>query len=290
MKIIAPPLSPAEQIAILSTVSQQASASLAPTLLLEQEAGTTYTKLQRLARSLEKKEWKFPGTAVDHFTTVQTHLSRELSKYPHLHWQGETPADPPPLIDALQAIYEKEDQIIFVLPDWPAEEVEKQLHQINWPAVAKSLEGQYYGLQVTTPTQLRLSLHYDRAFSHYLKNYRHVWGQNPLESLEIPRWQVSRDLARFASQIEIDTFPQAYITSDDDQLSTLIHDFQNKLLNIQLREELMYRTNGRPKAMPPSPLPDRSKPPIQRIEGIFDHLNWWADHYTAVMEHEQPLS
>ena len=98
-------------------------------------------------------------------------------------------------------------------------------------------------------------------------------------------WRVFRHLARLPSELQIATLPQAYIEADEPTLSMLVHDFQNKLLNIQLRSELFGRISGRQIRTPPSKLSDQNAPIHERIQGIYEHLAWWSDYHTSEMEH-----
>ena len=59
----------------------------------------------------------------------------------------------------------------------------------------------------------------------------------------------------------------------------LVHDFQNKLLNIQLRQELLCRIMDRKLEFPEQKLPSREAVIEERLQGIMDHLEWWADYY-----------
>ncbi len=67
------------------------------------------------------------------------------------------------------------------------------------------------------------------------------------------------------------------------QMGKLIHDFQNKLLNIQLEHELLVRFGIVQRFTPPEPLPEREAPNHQRIELIFKHFHWWTNFYTDQM-------
>ena len=79
-----------------------------------------------------------------------------------------------------------------MLPDWPPEEIEAYICNVDWTAVSESLIGQYNGLQLTTPNQFRLMLQYNTAADHFFQNYSHAWGINALAALEIPRWRVTK--------------------------------------------------------------------------------------------------
>jgi len=281
------PTSPAEKIGVLSRAALNASTVIAPRLLPDHKVQPNLKRLYRLANYLELDTRPQTHSPVETVAAVQAHMARLLAEQPALRWESPPSADAPPLVDALLTIYELQDRAVFLLPDWPPDRIEAYIKAVDWSAVAESLAGQYYGLQLSTPAQFRLMMYYNQSSDHYFRNYNHAWGQDPLASLTIPRRETYKELARRASHIEIKSFPHAYITTDDDEFSTLIHDFQNKLLNIQLREELMARFEKRPRVTPPIPLPDRSFPAPTRIDAIFDHLHWWTEHYTAAMHREK---
>ena len=61
----------------------------------------------------------------------------------------------------------------------------------------------------------------------------------------------------------------------------LIHDAQNVLLNIQLRNEVLARQRGVSAQSPPEPLPGRETSAHQRIAANFHHFRWWLRHLSA---------
>jgi hypothetical protein len=87
--------------------------------------------------------------------------------------------------------------------------------------------------------------------------------------------------------MELKSLPHAYFTASDDKLDMLIHDFQNRLLNNQLREELMVRLDNRERVNRPPTLPDRQSPSNVRIDAIFNQFNWWANHYSTIMHNKK---
>lgn len=92
------------------------------------------------------------------------------------------------------------------------------------------------------------------------------------------------------SHILVNALPHSFLTAanaSDDTLHKLIHDFQNRMLNIQLENELLFRLGLIPaKFVPPEPLPDREASAKQRLTAIFQHLEWWADFYQAALQTE----
>jgi hypothetical protein len=124
----------------------------------------------------------------------------------------------------------------------------------------------------------------ERAADLRLGRVRHIWGANPLEGVEATTGRILRAAARLAATLHLDALSNAYLTSNDRQAGKIIHDFQNRLLNVQLQHELLHRLAHLPRSEPSPPLPDRHAPAAQRIEAIFAHLDWWAEHYTGQMQ------
>jgi hypothetical protein len=55
------------------------------------------------------------------------------------------------------------------------------------------------------------------------------------------------------------------------------------MLNIQLEHELLGRLQGLERFVPPAPVPGRDTPPRQRLDAIFQHLDWWTEYYVEQM-------
>ncbi len=278
--------SPKERIGHIAAEALIASESLNPQLQTKAGQKIAIQSLKRLANYLEIDTEQTP---IQLLADIQIYLASWLNQNPGLKWQAPPPTDAPSLIQNLLSIYEVQERVVFLLPDLPVELIADCLNEIDWAAVSQTLKDQYHGLQLTTPSLLRLVYQYYRAAENLMKGYEHAWGQDPLNNLEVSHSQIYRDLARQPSKLEIKAFPHAYITVPDKALGELIHDFQNKLLNIQLREELLSRYERRSRAVPPFPLPGRKTPSKQRIDAIFQHFNWWANHYNNFSQTE-PLN
>ncbi len=272
-----------ERIGLLAGIAIEASKIIAPQLLNKQEAQSSHQTLDNLAAHLQIGRNIQTSRPIQTLASIQAYLAQWIATHPDTQWQTPAPTGAPPLVDALVAIYERQDQLIFILPDWPPDKIKAYLYEVDWSAVSESLTGQYKSLQITTPSLFRLMLQYHNPADHFFQNYNHAWGINALTSLEIPRWRVYQDLARFASQMEVHTFPQAFITAENHQLNRFIHDYQNKLLNIQLREELLYRLTGQERVSPPTPLPERTATTTEKVDATHQQFNWWANHYTEKM-------
>ncbi|GAB4153751.1 MAG: hypothetical protein Fur0021_19760 [Candidatus Promineifilaceae bacterium] len=285
-----PPLT--ERAAFMADISMQASQALTAPLLSPTDAPLYQGWLHGVAHLLGLSPSRHTAPA-SLFAAIQARLATlvpqaEAAPDPAHLLAPPRPAEPPPLADAppmlpeLLAIYEKADRLIFVLPDQPP-----SWEKMDWLAVAETITGECAALQITTARQFRLAVSYHYPVHYVLRSYRHLWGQDVLANLPVTRRRLWQDAARLPSLLETVQLPQRYLAAADDELSAVIHDFQNKLLNVQLRHELLLRMKIAVKIAPPAPLPPRTDPPAQRIAGIFQHLNFWANLYFDLMQ-QQP--
>ena len=112
-----------------------------------------------------------------------------------------------------------------------------------------------------------------------LMRYIHAWGVDSLPPVPVTSTAICREAARYSSQLLTITLPQMYLAANDEEVGMVIHDIQNKLLNVQLQHELLHRLLGWERILPPNPLPDRQAPARQRVEANFAHLEWWSNTY-----------
>jgi predicted nucleotidyltransferase len=279
------PVSDIEKLAKIAHDAMLASSALTSTLLPAKAAKKSMSRLLGLASGLSPTSDGTDCTAAELMAQVQNQISREMQHLDLLRFRGRSVSKKRLLISDLQAIYETEDMIVLVLPDLSPERVTEVMLSTDWAEVAARVEGKYQSLLVTTAGQLRLILKYELAADYHLYNYVHAWGGDPIDGLDIADWRVLRHLARLSSELQIATLPQAYIEADESALSMLVHDFQNKLLNIQLRSELFGKISGRKSRTPPLTPADRNAPIHERVESIYQHVAWWSDYHAAEMEH-----
>ena len=272
-----------EQLSQLARIGMHASAALAPSLLSERESTEAISSLRSLTRQMFGLEVSDQEQASTLFGHIQAGVLGQLEQHPSLHWKDQQVPDAPPLVRDLRAIYENENRLILLLPDSGPEGVAERITHIDWGAVANRIVGQYRGLWVTTAAQLRLILQYDSPAGYLLGSYGHAWGLDPIDDLQVEDWRIFRNFGRLPSTLLVDTLPHAYINSKDSDLAMLVHDLHNKLLNVQLQYELFCRLEDRPIAEPTEQLPDRNLPMEARIDGIYNHLEWWAGHYENEM-------
>ena len=155
------------------------------------------------------------------------------------------------------------------------------LAEVDVETLLAAMEQPTDGVRLVTARQLRLLLQYESAAAFILQNYTHVWGADPLADLSPNRKIVFRDAARKTAVFRTNTFIHDYFVmpDDTDAIQILIHDFQNRLLNVQLEHELLYRLLSFERFVQPE-LPDRDAPSIERLDAIFAQLDWWSAQYT----------
>jgi hypothetical protein len=277
-----PPTSKHELYAHLASEFMQASLALAPNMLETDKADERLQQLQRLARRLLGKEKVKGKTAVSLFAHLQGLWQHKTADLPtDQPWTNEVPPDTS--FPGLQAIYREAGDIVMVF----AELTPATIQDVDWAGLGEELKSDYSGLRVTTAEQLRLMIEYDTPLDLKLRRYTHEWGLDPLAELQVESWRVLRTAARIPSQIRTVPFPHHYFTRGDDQAGKVIHDFQNRMLNIQLEHELMCRLEKIERFVPPQPLPAPDSPSKQRIDSIFQHLDWWSEYYTQQMHQAQ---
>lgn len=272
-----------ELCAWLSAKLMQTSGLLAKSLLDEEERQQLESLLRRLA-------WRFLGESAPIHPSEATipqllaylyaYLDTQLNELPIPdYWDTSNLPEGTALLPGLQAIYRRGNKIVFVFAELPS----AIFWETDWDKLAQDIAGEYAGLFVVTAPQLRLALRLEAPLDVRLRSYTHEWGLEPVREIQPARWHVLRQAARMPSKIEIDDLPNTYLVAEEERFGRIIHDFQNRMLNIQLEHELLCRLRLVPRFVPPSPLPTPSAPPLQRISAIFQHFGWWADYYAQEM-------
>jgi hypothetical protein len=259
----------------------QASAALAPELLEPEIAEVRLSQLRRLTRRFRGEPLPEDETPAQLFARVQHFLEPRVAKLPAVKaWtDSQSPTATSPFLPGLQAIYKEGDNMVLVF----ARLTPQQIIKTNWQLLSERLANQCSGVWITTAAQLGLTLAFETPLALRFRRYEHNWGLNPLEIVPLSKRQMLRHATRTPSDILIDSLPNAYLTWGKEEMHRLIHDFQNKLLNVQLEHELLCRIKEVERFVPPRPLPARSAPVRQRIEAIFQHLEWWAHFYADEM-------
>ena len=254
-----------------------ASSVLANHLLEPEIAQERWRLLRHLTRRLSGRPVPPKATAVQLLGWIQNHLQKRLNAL-SLPLPSSTAPDEsaPPLLPDLQAIYEVTEEVLLILPDLSS----ARLAQTDWHAVADLLAGDYNGIRLTTPAQFHLALQHANPLGIRLMRYTLAWGVDGLANVPISTAAICREAARNTSHILTTLLPQMYLAADDDHVSKVVHDVQNKLLNVQLQHELLHRLLGWERVLPPFPLPDRHTPAQERVDANFAHFEWWSAYYS----------
>ena len=258
----------------------------ASTALSQNNSPQSEEQLNRLARQIFSQPVGQMETAVSQFNTVQRALTAVINQLPAAKtWnaaaeQGSTS----PSIPGLQAIYTEDNKNIFVFNQLSAERVS----QINWERLAQHLPQTNGSLHATTVAQFSLMALYNKALDLRFSKYQHKWGIPFLDKLTPSARQILNQAARVPSQILVDELPHSFLTAanaNDDTLNKLIHDYQNRMLNVQLENELLFRLGLIPeKFTQPEPLPGPEVAPPDRLTAIFQHLEGWAAFYQTALQ------
>ncbi len=252
----------------------QASAALAAPVLQPDRAADVELGLRRLALGYGvDPEDPSPGALV---AATQAQLQAAISG---ADAKPQPQANAPPLLPELVAIYSLGDDYVFILPDGrPAVWAET-----DWAAVGESLAGECDAVFSTTVAQGRFIAGELLPIDLALGSLSHVWGTPVLDDVPVSDGALWRASSWAAASPALDALPAAYLTAPEGTLGKVIHDFQNRLLNLQLRQEILFRMGRAPDAEPDEPLPDRKTEPHRRVAAIFDHFHWWAGHYAGLM-------
>ncbi|MCP4416140.1 MAG: hypothetical protein GY805_05940 [Chloroflexi bacterium] len=243
-------------------------------------------QLNRLARQILNKPTAQTETAVSQYNIVNQALTAVTAQLPAAKiWNEAAQAGPTSKnIPGLQAIYTENDKNIFVFDQLTA----KRIGQINWQLLARHLPQRNGSLHVTTVAQFCLMALYDKALDLRFNKYEHKWGLHFLAKLSPSPYQILRQAARVPSRILLDALPHTYLTTpnaNEDALHIIIHDIQNRMLNIQLENELLFRLGFIPEKFDPeTPLPETGILSQKRLTAIFQHLEWWTDFYQSALQ------
>lgn len=283
---ILPPLDPNEAYAWLTSEVMRASNALAPALLAEETAVAAPAQLRRLVRQMRREPVPLHEPAKRLFARAHHFLTPIVSRLPDVRQWAGAKASPAtsPILPGLQTIYKEAGKMVLVF----AQLTPEQIIRTDWARLSDHIGKHTVGIEVTSTTHLCLIATHERPLDVQFKKFEHNWGPDFLPTLNLPRHQIFRQAARLPSSIEVDALPNALMIQDDDALHEIIHDFQNKLLNVQLEHELMCRFELVERFTPPEPLPSRETPSKQRVIAIFQHLAWWADFYTEQMQQHTP--
>ncbi len=195
----------------------------------------------------------------------------------------DLPEDQPPYgLKGLIAIYETLGDDFFIVENSAA------IQSIDFSEAVQELsDREVYSLQVTTAEQFRLITRVLYPLDIALRSYQRIWGDDVLQGLEIPQEAVLSHAGRFSLVLEADQFPNTLfmVESSPEFDSKMIHDFQNKLLNIRLQNDLLHRLKISSAGEPPA-LPERTAPHPVRLQGIWEQFRWWSAYYERLLRTE----
>jgi hypothetical protein len=278
-----PTVSDAERLARIARAAYSCSALLAPGLLSTHEATHLQSSLYSLYESLVDASPDPALPPLHLLRDVYQVLARRLAGYedPGHQLDSRTPKAQP--MSGVIAVYEKQQGLIIVVEEDWLDDFATRVSTDGWQRLSERADGHYRSIHVTTAKQLRLLAGIDDAADYFLGYYARIWGQDILGDLDIDHKRVLRDLGRWPSYLALAEMAQLLASSADNELFMLVHDLQNKLLNVQLRNELFSRRLGLKPQAPPITLPEPSAPVQQRLEAVSAHLLGWADHYWEAM-------
>ena len=281
---ILPPLDVNEAYAYMTNEAMQASKVLMPELLEPEDAEAARQTLQRIVRRIRREPITTPESSTQLLARVIHFLNPIIHKLPVAkQWMGTRPSPTTsPILPGLQGLYKDTGKMILVF----AQLTPQQIMRTDWTKLSDTIGNKYLGIEITSTVQLCLTATYERPLDVHFRKFEHNWGPDFLPTLNLSPRQIFRQAARLPSQIQVDSLPNAVLTQDDSALHTIIHDFQNKLLNVQLEHEILCRFEMVERFTPPEPLPGRETLPTQRIVAIFKHLQWWADFYADQMKED----
>lgn len=250
--------------------------ALSPLLFQEQlpeaEHAANLRQLRRLTRHLTHAPVSPEATAVEMLSTVHERL-RDVGAPP-----VEPPADPP--VPGLVSIVHKTPRLtVFVFDALTPE----RLQATDWQSLAAAHLPSGSRPVVTTYGHLRAFVRHETAIDHAFNRCSVQWGLEPFVGIDIPVANIVRQAGQRPCYLRLDTLPRAYLTAATRDSSALVHDFQNRVLNVHLEHEILCRLNLSTRFQPARPLPDRSLPNAARIAGIFDHLDEWVAFYAAAV-------
>ncbi|MEM7332811.1 MAG: hypothetical protein AAF490_12050 [Chloroflexota bacterium] len=269
----------AEAYAHLAYEAMVASQALMPTTLDEDTAVVVQRKLHSFVRRIQRGPISKDETNAQLFARIQNYLVPIISKLPEVKAFDETllPSQTSPILPGLAAIYEETGKLVLAF----SQLTPHQLLRTDWKMVTEQVPDSALGVEITGAAQLFLIASYEHPLHMRFRKYEHSWGPDFVSELDPPISQIMRQAARLPSQILVDTMPDAFLTHKEEDYPKLVHDFQNKLLNIQLEHELMVRFGLCERFTPPAPLPGRDEDARVRIDAIFKNLEWWTDFYAS---------
>jgi hypothetical protein len=280
-----PPPDPLEEAAYLAARAITHATALTPEALAPRDARRLNRLLDRLARRTTGIKSARDLAPVEAIVAIHAKLRELAQEMPQSDWHGDPPSgDAPSLLPGCLAFYQWEKHLITVL-----ERVDEEiLSQVDWEEVGAAAEDTHARFGLATPWQLRLAASRMWVDSLYFNGFEHLWGADILGDLEADEPTLLRQLARVGSEQRVEEVPMAYCTIEDVDISKLIHDTQNVLLNAGLRAELFARFTGREFSLPDWTPPSREVPQPERVAATWERWRELTAYYARMWRQATP--
>lgn len=216
--------------------------------------------------------------ALAHLATLTDQLNQQLAQLPANLYPAVNDVSPAAApLPGLHALYKTEQgRVVLVFAALDG----RLLRETDWQTLVAGLGSDCTGLQVATVRQLQLVLAQETPLDVVFRRYGLDWGEDVVTAVKPRPAQILRQATRLPFHILIERLPQSCLAAatDETKLHRIIHDYQNKLLNVQLEHEILTRLGHVPRFVP-APLPERDAPLAKRIDAIFNQLHSWVSFY-----------
>jgi hypothetical protein len=252
-----------------------ASSALVPDRLSPDVAHAAGRLLRRLVTALTGQEPPTPLPPAALFAAVQMALAQRLPVEKTL-----------PAHQGMEAaIYRLRERHVVIIP----ETAPRELLNIGWATLLEQFGLQSTALHVATTAQMRAAISYWNPVDFALDNLEHLVGTDSLHEVDFSMAVLARALALKTSQQLVRFLPADYVTAaGSEALHGVVHDYQNKLLNIRLQHELLRRVADVAVDSPDDALPGPDAPLAQRVEAILATLDQWTERYATLALSQPP--
>lgn len=179
-------------------------------------------------------------------------------------------------IPTLVSHYTNLDRQIFLVSNY-----QKGITETDWSAVWEHFPRQTEAFQISTPGRFREAIRTYGALDHKLMSFQKMWGADLLSDVNPTKAEILQDAARLPIKILVEEYlPKLIEVAPEEEADRIIiHDFQNRLLNIRLQNELLGKLGLAEKREPDMAIPSRDAPTHFRIRMVQNHLSWWSNYY-----------
>jgi hypothetical protein len=270
---------PLDEVANVAARAITRATALTSDSLPQEEKEHLARLLDRLARRFAGSQQPLALEPIEALSAIHARFRQLAPELPQFGWRGAPlGGDAPALLPGCLAFYQRERHLIAVLEHIDGD----VLRDVDWAEVSAAAEEAYARFGLATPWQLRLAASQAWVDSLYFQGFEHLWGADLLGDLEVGQTALLRQLSRRASEQRVEKVPMAYLTIEDGDISTLIHDTQNLLLNAGLRAELLARFTAQPFELPDWTPPGRETPSPERIAAIWGRWRELTAYYVRM--------